>query len=151
VLFAALLVQNLVRRPHGVAPDLPFAHATMKLGKRLDRISRHAGSRLQWLEESTWNGEVIGLFEGFILSAICYVCFSTKCYIGLHQLHHKKQTPRSTIIHFSFLQLNPTDTSLAFPCVPSPVSDSVPLHSESKGPNHRFRPTHLLACYCCSA
>jgi hypothetical protein len=63
----------------------------MKLGKRLDRISRHAGSRLQWLEESTWNGEVIGLFEGFMLSATCFAWFSTNCYIGLHQQHQKNE------------------------------------------------------------
>jgi hypothetical protein len=83
--------------------------------------------------------EAVCLLASLQIATLVYTSYTAKTNASLNN------------ISLFFLQLNPTDTSPAFPCVPWPVSGSVSLHLESKGPNRRFHPTHLLACYCYSA
>jgi hypothetical protein len=63
----------------GVVLGLLFAHATNEPGKLIHSawIWKNAGLGLQWRQEVTLEGEVIGLTEGVILSAV-FVCFSTQ-------------------------------------------------------------------------
>ena len=68
-------------RPHGLAWHWVFCLHTQRNepGKLIHSawIWKNAGLGLQWRQEFTLEGEVIGLTEGGILSAV-FVCFSTQ-------------------------------------------------------------------------
>jgi hypothetical protein len=73
----------------------PLHMQRMSRASHLAHISKRAGLRMQWHGESTWNGEVIGIVEGFILWAISlfvslhiatlvYTSYSTKTNTSLN-------------------------------------------------------------------
>ena len=137
----------------GVAPVLLFAHATNAPDKLIHSawIWKNAGLELQWRQEFTLEGEVIGLTEGVILSAV-FVCFSTQLLHWSILAIYTTETNASLNNNSLFLlALQPHWYITCFPLRPLACLwfDASPLGvegPESPLPPHAFTGVLLLLC-----